>query len=120
MKNKPEWTTSANYWDQFEGGFYNSSLEVPTSVSKENIERITKSITEMPEGFVIHPKLKRVFDNRALMGAGERDVDWGMAEALSFGSLLDQGHPGSPNRSGLPPRNFQSPACSAARLSERL
>ena len=43
-------------------------------------------------GFTIHPKLKSfVVEGRAAMGAGEKPIDWGMGEALAFGTLLAQG-----------------------------
>ena len=44
----------------------------------------------VPEGFTLHPKLDRQFAQRAaLLEAGQ--VDWALAEALAFGSLLEEG-----------------------------
>ena len=45
----------------------------------------------VPAGFHAHPKVKRLLDERLRMGHGERPVDFGMAEALAFASLLKQG-----------------------------
>ena len=43
-----------------------------------------------PAGFTVHPKLARQLDQRAeLYAAG--DVDWALAEALSFGQILAEG-----------------------------
>jgi 2-oxoglutarate dehydrogenase E1 component len=49
-------------------------------------------MTEYPEGFTIHPKLKRQFDVRAALYE-EGEVDWATAEALAIGSLVLEGHP---------------------------
>src|SRR5262249_42263949 len=43
--------------------------------------------------FHIHPKVKKLLEQRAEMGAGKRDVDYGMAEALAFASLVRAGIP---------------------------
>ena len=45
-----------------------------------------------PADFNVHPKLKAfVIEGRAAMGAGEKPIDWGMGEALAFGTLVAQG-----------------------------
>ena len=43
--------------------------------------------------FHIHPKVKKLLEQREEMGNGKRDVDYGMAEALAFGSLVKKGIP---------------------------
>ena len=65
-----------------------------------------------PDGFHIHPKVKKLLEQRAEMGNGRRPVDFGMAEALAFGTLLRQGHARPPKRPRFPPRHIQStPRC---------
>jgi 2-oxoglutarate dehydrogenase E1 component len=63
---------------------------VQTGVRKEILERIYDTVATAPEGFTVHPKLARQFAARDDMwAAGE--VDWAMAEAFAWGSLLDEG-----------------------------
>ncbi|HET9731546.1 MAG TPA: multifunctional oxoglutarate decarboxylase/oxoglutarate dehydrogenase thiamine pyrophosphate-binding subunit/dihydrolipoyllysine-residue succinyltransferase subunit [Acidimicrobiales bacterium] len=63
---------------------------VSTGVSEDVLGRIAEAISTAPEGFTVHPKLGRQLDARAkLWSSGE--VDWAMAEALAFGSLLTEG-----------------------------
>ena len=50
-------------------------------------------LTTVPEGFHVHPKVGKLLEQRAEMGRGERPLDYGMAEALAFGSLLAEGVP---------------------------
>jgi 2-oxoglutarate dehydrogenase E1 component len=51
------------------------------------------SLVKYPEGFHIHPKVQKLLDQRLEMARGRRAVDFGMSEALAFGSLLKQGVP---------------------------
>ena len=53
---------------------------------------MTRAIATTPADFHVHPKLKAVvIEGRAAMGAGDKPIDWGMGEALAFGTLLAQG-----------------------------
>ena len=49
------------------------------------------AITELPEDFQTHRRLKKVYDDRRKMIETGENVDWGMAEALAFGTLLAEG-----------------------------
>ena len=64
-----------------------------SGVERAKLEEIGRKITTAPEGFNTHRTIQRFLDNRRKMidtGAG---IDWAMAEALAFGSLVDEGHP---------------------------
>jgi len=61
-----------------------------TGITQADLERLAKVTVTVPEGFTLHPKLARQFNQRAaLVEAGF--VDWALAEALAFGSLLEEG-----------------------------
>ena len=63
---------------------------IETGVASSELDRVVSALTEFPEGFTVHPKLVRVFDNRAkLWASGE--ADWALGEALAYGSLLLEG-----------------------------
>ena len=64
---------------------------VDTSVDKETIERIFYQLTNYPEGFHPHPKLVRQFEARQKAYETDGDFEWGVGEALAFGSLLIEG-----------------------------
>ena len=66
------------------------SIEVPTGISREVIDRIVASQLEMPEGFTVHPRLEPQLQRRADMVQSDA-IDWGMGEALAIGSLLSEG-----------------------------
>jgi 2-oxoglutarate dehydrogenase E1 component len=69
-----------------------ASLE-PTSVSADLLNEIISKITTVPEGFNLHPKLRKFLDKRKEFTNGSATADWAFAEALAFGTLLSEGTP---------------------------
>ena len=63
-----------------------------TKISKELIGLICDRITQVPDGFNLHPKVKKLFVARRKMLEGKGAIDWGLAELLAFGSLAVEGH----------------------------
>ncbi|MGH9020445.1 MAG: multifunctional oxoglutarate decarboxylase/oxoglutarate dehydrogenase thiamine pyrophosphate-binding subunit/dihydrolipoyllysine-residue succinyltransferase subunit [Acidimicrobiales bacterium] len=62
----------------------------PTGVDAATLVKLAAATTHVPDGFTVHPKLVRQFDQRrALVDAGE--VDWSLGEALAIASLLAEG-----------------------------
>jgi 2-oxoglutarate dehydrogenase E1 component len=76
-------------WKQFQREYSHEPVE--TGIDEETLDHILSEITTEPEGFHVHPKLKRVLSRRAKMIEGEGGFDWATAEALAFGSLLGEG-----------------------------
>jgi 2-oxoglutarate decarboxylase len=65
---------------------------VPSGVGREALDHILEAVTSWPEGFTPHPKLARQLERRRdLLERGA--VDWALAEALAFGSLVMEGTP---------------------------
>jgi len=66
-----------------------------TGVSVNVLEDIASAISQVPENFSIHPKLKRLVNDRLSMVKGNKEslkpIDWGMAEHLALGSILWEG-----------------------------
>jgi 2-oxoglutarate dehydrogenase E1 component len=66
----------------------------PVPLASETLLReIAAKITTVPDGFHIHPKLKRIIDEKVARLARDGTVDWAFAESLAFGSLLVDGVP---------------------------
>src|SRR5215471_4305848 len=91
LTKKPTLREMPSYWNPYKGGRYKLEYEVETALSAEEVHELTEKLTQYPAGFHIHPKVKRLLEQRAEMGAGKRAVDYGMAEALAFGSLVKHG-----------------------------
>ena len=58
----------------------------------ETLLKVGKACTTIPAGFTPHRVVKRVYDARAKMIETGEGVDWAMAEALAFGTLLEEGN----------------------------
>jgi 2-oxoglutarate dehydrogenase E1 component len=90
---RPTMRTLPSYWDAYRGDRHDPSETVETAVPAERLTEIAERITTVPEDFTPHPKIKKGLEQRLQMIRGERRVDWGMAEALAFGSLMWDGMP---------------------------
>jgi 2-oxoglutarate decarboxylase len=62
-----------------------------TAVAEAKLVDLVDRCNAMPEGHVVHPNLLRQLHRREDMVRGKRDLDWGCAEAVAFGSLLEDG-----------------------------
>jgi 2-oxoglutarate dehydrogenase E1 component len=93
LPNKADWLDKR--WSGFR-----SALDVAdddrrgeTGVNLDRLRQIGERITAAPEGFNVHKTILRFLDNRrAAIKSGEA-IDWSTAEALAFGTLLDEGFP---------------------------
>ncbi len=93
VRKKPVLIQMPEYWQPYRGGAYKPELEVDTGLNRETIRSIAEKLATWPAGFHIHPRIKRLLEQRAAMGAGQHAFDYGMAEAVAFGSLLIGGTP---------------------------
>jgi 2-oxoglutarate dehydrogenase E1 component len=64
-----------------------------TGVEVSELRDIGAKITKVPDGFNVHRTIRRFLDNRAKAIETGVGLDWATAEALAFGSLLEEGHP---------------------------
>lgn len=64
---------------------------VDTTYSIDKLNQITETITTIPEGKKLIRKTQRLLEQRKNMVA-ENKLDWGMAEMLAYGSILEEGH----------------------------
>ncbi|MBV8207533.1 MAG: 2-oxoglutarate dehydrogenase E1 component [Acidobacteria bacterium] len=93
LTKKPLLATLPPYWAAFQGGCWKPEYDVPTGIPLEQAKRLGERLASYPQGFNIHPKIKRLLQQRAEMAACRRPLDYGMAEALAFASLLVTGVP---------------------------
>jgi 2-oxoglutarate dehydrogenase E1 component len=93
LEKNPPMRKLPAYWDAYRGGRYNPSLEVDTGVPAAELTAAGEALASYPDGFHIHPKVKKLLEQRLEMARGKRPLDFGMAEALAFGTLLKQGTP---------------------------
>ena len=95
-----EFDTSKNYksdlkwydgtWSRFKPELGKDKRGV-SGVEKKKIIEIGKKITTIPENFIAHKTIKKIFENKYKIFTDNKPVDWSTAEALAFGTLLEEG-----------------------------
>jgi 2-oxoglutarate decarboxylase len=70
---------------------YAPDVMVETGCDKDRLVQLIDKLNTVPEGFVTHPNLLRQLRRRESMVRGEKNLDWGCAEALAFGTLVQDG-----------------------------
>lgn len=80
-------------WSDFTRQGLDSMLKpADTGYSKERLEEISKVVSTVPEGVKFLRKAERILAGRAKMVFETNTLDWGMAETLAYGSLLEEGY----------------------------
>jgi 2-oxoglutarate dehydrogenase E1 component len=92
-RTKPRLASLPDYWAPYHGGPLRPDDNVVTGLHAARIAELAKFVTAVPDGFHIHPKVKKLFEQRLEMGAGKRPFDYGMAELTAFASLVSAGTP---------------------------
>jgi len=77
-------------WTVFFGKRWTDS--VVTGVGIRQLKAFAKKVTEVPDGFTLHPRVAKIIADRRAMGEGKIPLDWGMAETLAYATLLDEGY----------------------------
>ena len=82
-----------DYWSPYTGGRYKAEYARETGLVREEVARLGRAVCEYPQEFHIHPKIRKLLEQRREMAEGVRPFDYGMAEALALASLLEKGTP---------------------------
>jgi 2-oxoglutarate dehydrogenase E1 component len=64
-----------------------------TAASVEILRELGLKMTDLPTSLNVHPRLKRVIQQRRKAIEGGQGIDWATAEHLAFASLLVEGFP---------------------------
>ena len=64
-----------------------------TGADIKKLREISEKITTIPKEINVHKTISKIMENRKLSVKNGTNIDWSTAEALAFGSLLDEGYP---------------------------
>ncbi|MDB4048008.1 2-oxoglutarate dehydrogenase E1 component, partial [Polaribacter sp.] len=79
-------------WEAFDREDLATMLEpVDTSYKATQLKHIAKVVSTVPEGVKFLRKAERILEGRAKMVFETNKLDWGMAENLAYGSLMEEG-----------------------------
>jgi 2-oxoglutarate dehydrogenase E1 component len=62
-----------------------------TSITQENIDKVGKALTRIPEGFTPLKQIDKLLSERNRMFFGDKILDWASAELLAYGSVILDG-----------------------------
>ena len=88
--NKADWLDGRwSHLDRNKGQYDRGA----TAVEPDLLKKVGTALTTLPEGFNPHKTITRLFEaKKAMIDSGE-GIDWATAEALAFGTLLQEGYP---------------------------
>ncbi|AQL07059.1 2-oxoglutarate dehydrogenase E1 component [Zea mays] len=89
VPNKRDWLSA--YWTGFKSPEQISRVR-NTGVKPKILKRVGQAITTLPENFKPHRAVKKIFELRAAMIESAQGIDWAVAEALAFATLIVEGN----------------------------
>ncbi|KQW44760.1 MULTISPECIES: 2-oxoglutarate dehydrogenase E1 component [unclassified Roseateles] len=81
----------ATDWSPFLGKKWTDSCD--TAIPVAEWKRLAEKLTTLPKDFAPHNLVAKLYADRATMGRGEINIDWGMGESMAFASLVASGYP---------------------------
>jgi 2-oxoglutarate dehydrogenase E1 component len=63
-----------------------------TGVDDETLKKIARTLTTVPSDIKVFRKMSKILNDREAMVFESDSLDWGMAELLAYGSLLNENH----------------------------
>ncbi|WP_018871685.1 2-oxoglutarate dehydrogenase E1 component [Thioalkalivibrio sp. ALJ16] len=83
-------TGSATNW----GPYINQTWDqdVATGAAVERLGRTLEQLSTPPDGFRPHDRVRKILEARQAMARGDQPLDWGAAETLAYGTLVQDGY----------------------------
>ena len=79
-------------WQSFPAAKNGDVHHIPkTEVPRPRLDGVAKALTTLPEGKKFFTKIVRLIGDRAAMAFDRNALDWGMAEMMAYGTLLQDG-----------------------------
>jgi 2-oxoglutarate dehydrogenase E1 component len=91
VESHPRTNEHAARWHSFDNGGVFTGRGIETGVDIAEIGHLSEKITELPDGFALHPRVNKIIEDRQKMARGELRLDWGFCENLAYASLVTDG-----------------------------
>ncbi len=89
LPNRADWLDGR--WAGMASAPKNSDRRGETGVPEDMLKKVGKALVTAPDGFHLHKTIARQLEAKAQMFETGKGFDWATAEALAFGTLLDEG-----------------------------
>lgn len=74
-------------WSPYLGSDWDDATA--TTVDPLSLPHLAQKLTEVPDDFVVHPRVQKVLRDRVAMAGGKMPMDWGCAELLAYATILE-------------------------------
>ena len=90
LVREPDTTLFVN-WEPYLGHDWRTPSS--TGLDIKQLQKVAAKITSIPDGIQVQRQVAKIYDDRRKMAGGALPLNWGMAELLAYGTLLDEGYP---------------------------
>ena len=80
-----KWSSMANFTHEY-------CPPVATGINLEKLRELGHKINTLPSDFNPHAQVKKIYENRLQSIVDGKGLDWATAEALAWGTLLEEGY----------------------------
>lgn len=78
-------------WEPYLGHDWRTPAK--TSIDLKLLQDVATRVTSIPDGIQVQRQVAKIYDDRRKMAGGALPLNWGMAELLAYGTLLEEGYP---------------------------
>ncbi|MCG7585266.1 2-oxoglutarate dehydrogenase E1 component [Photobacterium sp. OFAV2-7] len=68
------------------------TVEWPNTIETSRLTELAQRVCQFPESHKLQSRVQKLYNDRQAMIAGDKLVDWGMAETLAYATLVDDGN----------------------------
>ncbi len=91
VESDPRTNENAASWHSFDNGGRFTGRGIETGIDASEVSQLATNMTQLPDGFTLHPRVRKIVDDRLKMARGELRLDWGFCETVAYASLVDCG-----------------------------
>ena len=91
VESHPRTNKHAAKWQDFNHRLGYAGSGIKTGVDAAEIKNLAEKMTQLPEGFTLHPRVKKIIDDRNKMARGKARLDWGFCETAAYATLIRNG-----------------------------
>ena len=77
-------------WQPFIGHHWKTPAK--TRFDAQELIALTERAHHVPDKFVVHSQVRKIFDDRKRMSRGALPANWGFGETMAYATLLSEGH----------------------------
>ena len=88
LVNEPDTSLFVD-WNPYLGHDWDTPAD--TGYDLKSLQDVASKLSHIPDGVQVQRQASKIYDDRRKMSGGAMSLNWGMAELLAYGTLLEQG-----------------------------